>query len=118
MFRNRFVIAGKTNLSEDDYTDMLFMKIFDDGTEIFTKTYGFESYDEGAYDVKEMLRNNFITQEQYEQARDAELVIYPAEQNTIYAVPYYSGHALKEVKDIFEKLNLPNAEDIPGGYTM
>ena len=70
------------------------------------------------YVLGQMLRNNFITQEQYEQARDTELVIYPAEQNTIYAVPYYSGHALKEVKDIFEKLNLPNAEAIPGGYTI
>ena len=74
--------------------------------------------DRQKYVLGQMLNNNFITQEQFEQARDSELVIYPAEQNTIYAVPYYSGHAIKEVKAIFEQLGMPNAESIPGGYII
>lgn len=71
-----------------------------------------------SYVLGQMLKNNFITQEQYEQARDSELVIYPAAQNTIYAVPYYAGHAIKEVKTIFEQLGMPGSEAVPGGYVI
>lgn len=53
-----FVIAGTTE-TDDNGTDMLLMKVFDDGTLIWQKTYGGEG-DEVAYDVRETNTYSFI----------------------------------------------------------
>ena len=70
------------------------------------------------YVLRQMLRNNFITREQFQEAAQEELVIHPQDKRTIYAAPYYTSHVIHSVDEIFKKLGRNLTVRDPGGYTI
>lgn len=70
------------------------------------------------YVLEQMLANRFITKDEFEVARDTPLEIFPAENQTIYSVPYFASHAIKEVKSVLEEIGLPNSALDPGGFAI
>lgn len=71
------------------------------------------------YTLRQMVANGMITKEEEIIAKNTELDIKPQALERIYAAPYYSNHAMREVDRIFEE-NIPGDETAlnPGGYVV
>lgn len=71
------------------------------------------------YVLDQMLQNRMITQKEYEEAKLAEVVVYPQEEQTIFAVPYFSRHVMTVLKDIFREIDIINMSPTsPGGFVV
>ena len=55
------------------------------------------------YALSQMSENKMITKEEYEAAKAEQIKIYPPEEQNVYAAPYYAGHAIKVLNELFEK---------------
>ncbi|MBP9837104.1 MAG: PBP1A family penicillin-binding protein [Proteobacteria bacterium] len=71
------------------------------------------------YVLGQMLRNNFISLEEHENALKEELVIHKQDDQTIFAAPYYAGHLIKNVlPEIFTGIDPYITAGNPGGYSV
>jgi penicillin-binding protein 1A len=70
------------------------------------------------YVLGQMLERKMISQLEHEQAKNTPLEIFPADQQTIYAVPYFSGHVIKLLGDIFKALPGDMTATNPGGFIV
>ncbi len=70
------------------------------------------------YVLGQMLKNAMITKEEHKVASAEELTIVAIEDQTIFAAPYFSGHAIKLVKDILHQIDPSLSPGSPGGYEI
>jgi len=70
------------------------------------------------YVLSQMLKNQFISEDEYEEAKNLKLQVHLQNQDTIYAAPYFTSHAIHEAKKILKNLEIPNALSDPGGYQI
>lgn len=71
------------------------------------------------YVVDQMLKNEMITKEQADAAKKEKLTIYPPDEQTIFAAPYFSSHVMNAVlPPIFEKIDKYSSPTNPGGYKI
>lgn len=70
------------------------------------------------YVLKHMFEKGFISRDQYREAREQELKIFPQEEENLFVSPYYSTHAVKVAEEIFQKIDSDSSLRDPGGYTV
>ncbi|HQH27951.1 MAG TPA: transglycosylase domain-containing protein, partial [Oligoflexia bacterium] len=70
------------------------------------------------YVLRQMLEHAMITKEEFDQAQKEGLTIYPPDQQTIYAAPYFTGHVMKLLDEIFKGLPGEQTAINPGGYVV
>lgn len=74
--------------------------------------------DRQKYVLSQMRKKSFITEEEYQKAKTEELTIYPQLDDTLYASPYFSSHAIRVAEMIIQNVNPELSLRDPGGYTI
>lgn len=77
-----------------------------------------EALDREYYVLGQMLKNQMITQDQYEQAKKEKIQIYPPNLNTLYRAPFYVSHAQVVAEDILRGINKRYSLKSPGGFRI
>ena len=70
------------------------------------------------YVLGQMLRNNMITEAEYEHAKNQPLTIYPPSNERFYAAPYFVSHAVKLLDEELKKVDPYLSAQDPGGFTV
>lgn len=70
------------------------------------------------YVVRQMFENRMITEAEYNEAKEEQVRVYPAEQQTIFDVPYFAGQVIKQLPDVFRKIEGGQTPTHPGGFSV
>jgi penicillin-binding protein 1A len=70
------------------------------------------------YTLGQMLKNKFITDDEYQEALKTKLEIFPQNNQRIFAAPYYATHVIGEVDAILQSISPGLTASHPGGYTI
>lgn len=70
------------------------------------------------YVLGQMLEKGMITKKQLDDAVAEKLVIYPPEEHTIFGAPFFAGHIIKYVGELFPTIDPYLTPRNPGGYKI
>lgn len=70
------------------------------------------------YVLGQLFDKKMIDEAEYKKALETKLEIFPQDEQTIFAAPYFAGHAMKVVKDLFPTLDKYASPTNPGGYSI
>ncbi len=70
------------------------------------------------YVLRQMLQNDFITEDEYQEAKDQELEIFPPESKTYHSMPYFASHAVSVLEDRLRQIDPNLSPASPGGYVV
>ncbi|MCB0323574.1 MAG: PBP1A family penicillin-binding protein, partial [Bdellovibrionales bacterium] len=71
------------------------------------------------YVLDQMLENRFISREEHDIARAETITIYPPENHTLFAAPYFASHSIRVLEDIFrDQIEGTATPTNPGGYEV
>jgi len=70
------------------------------------------------YVLGQMLRNNMISRQEYDQAKDQNLDIFPPESNTFHQMPYFASHVAKVLEEKLAALSPGLTATNPGGFIV
>lgn len=71
------------------------------------------------YVMEQMLKKNMISQDEYNEAQKFKLRVYPYDEKTIFAAPYYSSHIINTVlPSVLQQVDRYITSGNPGGYSV
>jgi penicillin-binding protein 1A len=70
------------------------------------------------YVLRQMLEKGFISQEQFQEALDEEVRMFPQDEENLFASPYYGTHAIKVAEEIIQGVNPEYTLRDPGGFVV
>ena len=70
------------------------------------------------YVIEQMVKNKMISEQDGAAAKKEKLTFYSPEEQTIFRAPYFAGHVIKNLPQVFAKLDPKLSATNPGGYTI
>ena len=70
------------------------------------------------YVLGQLFDKKMISESDYKKALETPIQIFPQDETTIFAAPYFAGHAMKVLKDLFPQIDKYASPTSPGGYSV
>ncbi len=77
-----------------------------------------EAFHRQRYVIDQMLKNNMISSIDAAAAKEQKLIFYPPDEQTIFHAPYFAGYVIKNMNQVFAKIDPKITALNPGGFTI
>ncbi len=70
------------------------------------------------YVLGQLFDKQMISEADYKKALETKIELFPQDDQTIFAAPYFAGHAMKVLKELFPTIDPYASATNPGGYSV